>query len=73
MKRFTEDHLNVEFKKRYRAVAVIDYDFLDQELMKAIEVPPQSDEFKVIVIGIADLKEFYQECFDGSVEVASDE
>jgi hypothetical protein len=73
MKRFTENHLDVEFRKHYRAVAVIDCEFLDEELLKSIEIPPQSVEFKVIVIGIDNLKEFYQECFIGSVEVARDE
>ncbi len=73
MKRFTEDHLNVEFRKHYRAVAVIDCGFLDEELLKTIEIPHQSDEFRVIVIGIDDLKDFYQECFISSAEVARDE
>lgn len=73
MKRFTEEHLSVEFYKYYRAVAVIDCNLLDEELLKSIDIPAQNDEFKVIVIGIEDLKEFYQDCYLGSAEVAVDE
>ncbi|MGH1399211.1 MAG: Hachiman antiphage defense system protein HamA [Alphaproteobacteria bacterium] len=63
IKRFTEDHLKTEFKKTYRAVAVIDRNYLDEELVKTLDLPEQNEEFEVIVIGIDNLKNLYEHCF----------
>jgi len=63
VKRFTDDLLNTEFQKRFRAVAIIDREFLDDELIKAVELPDKNDEFEVVVLGINDLKAVYQNSF----------
>lgn len=49
--RFTDNHLNKAFKKNYKAVAIIDRSFLDEEITRALVLPPQNEEFEVIVIG----------------------
>lgn len=63
IERFADGLLNVGFKKNYRAVAIIDRNFLDQELQKPLDLPAQSEEFEVIVIGITDLKNLYERSF----------
>ncbi|MFO3289592.1 Hachiman antiphage defense system protein HamA [Legionella pneumophila serogroup 1] len=68
IKRFTDDLLSTEFKKNYRAVAIIDRNFLDQELQKSLELPTQSEEFEVIVIGITNLKQLYEQSFSSAVK-----
>lgn len=73
IKRFTDDLLNTEFKKNYRAVAIIDRNFLDQELQKPLNLPAQSEEFEIIVIGITDLKQLYERSFSRAIsEVTCD-
>ena len=67
IKRFTDDLLKTEFKKKYRAVTIIDRNFLDEELQKPLKLPIQSDEFEVIVIGITDLKQLYERSFSRAI------
>jgi hypothetical protein len=67
VKRFTDDLLNTEFKKRFRAVAIIDRNFLDAELIKSLDLPDQNDQFEVVVLGINDLKTVYQNSFQRAV------
>lgn len=69
--RFTDDLLDTSFKKRYRAVAVIDRDYLDDELLKSLNLPPQGDEFEVVVLAIKDLKDLYQRSFKRALAEAS--
>ncbi|WP_019215542.1 Hachiman antiphage defense system protein HamA [Legionella tunisiensis] len=71
IKRFTDDLLDIEFKKNYRAVAVIDRNFLDQELQKSLALPEQNEEFEVIVIGIPNLKQLYEQIFFRAVSEVS--
>lgn len=63
IRRFTDDLLDTSFNKYYRAVAIIDREYLDEELSAPLGLPHQSDEFEVIVIGINDLKNLYETCF----------
>lgn len=65
--RFTKDNLTTSFAKKYRAVIVIDRTLLDQELIKKMDIPPQNDEFEIIVIGICDLKILYETCFSNAL------
>lgn len=67
IKRFTDDLLEIKFTKKYRAVAIIDRNFLDSELQKTLNLPIQSDEFEVIVIGIPDLKQLYERSFSRAI------
>lgn len=67
IKRFTDDHLNTAFKKNYKAVAIIDRSFLDEEITRALTLPPQNEEFEVIVIGINSLKDLYERSFSRAV------
>ena len=69
--RFTDDLLETTFRKKYRAVAVIDLDFLDNELLKDLDLPIQSDEFEVVVLGIADLKDLYEQSYERAVTEVS--
>ena len=73
IKRFTDDLLNTEFKKHYKAVAIIDRSFLDEELLKALEIPAQNEEFEVLVLGITDLKALYENSFSRAVAEVSHE
>ncbi len=70
--RFTDDLLETSFEKKFRAVAVIDLAFLDDELLKELDLPTQSDEFEVVVLGIGDLKNLYEQSYDKAVEEVSD-
>ena len=73
IKRFTDDHLNKEFNKSYRAMAIIDRNFLDDELVKSLKLPTQGDEFEIIVLGINDLKDLYEQSFSRAInEVTND-
>ena len=65
--RFTDNLLETSFEKKYRAVAVIDIDFLDDELLKELDLPAQSDEFEVLVLGIEALKDLYETSYERAV------
>ena len=67
IKRFTDDILNVEFSKKYRAVAIIDRDYLDEELLRSLNIPTQNDEFEIIVLGIKNLKDLYEQSFSRAI------
>lgn len=63
IERFTKSNIEVTFKKKYRAVIVIDRNLLDEELQVNLDIPPQNDEFEVVVLGITELKPLYESCF----------
>jgi HamA len=65
--RFTDELLETSFEKKYRAVAIIDLDFLDDELLKGLNLPNQSDEFEVVVLGIKGLKALYERSYSRAV------
>ncbi len=54
--------LTVPYKKHYKAVAVIDLALLDDELTRK-PVHTGSTEFEVVVLGIRDLKAYYELAF----------
>jgi len=64
--RFNDDRL-MEYKKSYRAVAIIDRNYIDAELVKPIELPDQNDEFEIIVLGIDNLKDLYEQIFSKAI------
>lgn len=66
IERFTHE-LSVGYAKHYKAVAVIDRNFLDHELMRQPS-PKINGTFEVVVIGIKDLKEFYETVFGRAVK-----
>jgi len=73
IKRFTDDHLKTGFNKKYRAVAIIDRNYLDNELIKSLDLPAQNDEFEIIVLGINNLKDLYEQSFSRAInEVTND-
>jgi uncharacterized protein DUF1837 len=65
--RFADDLVDIEFSKKYRAVAIIDTEYLDDELVQLIDLPVQGEEFEVIVLGITDLKKVYERSFSRAV------
>lgn len=70
IKRFT-DLTKVEYSKYFKATAIIDLNLLDDELTHEIDVPEQNEDFEVIVLGIPDLKQFYETVFDRCVTECS--
>lgn len=58
--RFTSGHLTVEYKKHFKAVAIVDRNLLDDELIRQLKLPPQDESFEVIVLGIDKLKTLYE-------------
>jgi Cap4 SAVED domain len=63
IERFTKANIGVTYGKSHRAVAVIDRDLLDAELLEQLSLPQQNENFKVIVMGIDELKALYEDCF----------
>ena len=61
--RFTLGATSTTFLKMHKAIAIVDFNFLNEELVKQLEIPPQNDEFELLAIGISDLKALYEECF----------
>lgn len=61
--RFTLEHLNVAYKKHFKSVAIVDRNLLHEELVRELELPPQNDDFEVIVLGIDNLKSLYEKVF----------
>ena len=68
VKRFTDEHLETEYSKYFRAVAIIDRAFLNEELSKKIDLPIQSEEFEIVVLGISNLKDLYERIFTRAVK-----
>ncbi|MBL4783837.1 MAG: hypothetical protein JKY49_00255, partial [Cohaesibacteraceae bacterium] len=67
VERFTKSNLGTSFRKNYRAVVVIDRALLDAELVEKLHIPPQNEEFEVVVLGVDDLKPLYETCFSRAV------
>lgn len=65
--RFTLGATSTTYLKEHKAIAIVDFDFLDQELVKQLEIPTQNTEFELIAIGISDLKALYEECFSRAI------
>jgi len=63
IERFSKKQIAVTYNKNHRAVALIDTNFLDAELIQQVAIPAQNAAFKVVVMGLADLKVLYEECF----------
>ena len=63
IERFSKKQIAVTYNKNHRAVALIDTNFLDNELIQQLNIPAQNAGFKVVVMGLADLKALYEECF----------
>jgi hypothetical protein len=63
IERFSKSNIAVTYEKNHRAVAVIDRDLLDAELLEQLNLPQQNEHFRVIVMGIDELKALYEECF----------
>lgn len=55
--------LTTEYMKYFKAVAIVDRSLLDGELTRQIELPQQDESFEVVVLGITDLKDFYERVF----------
>lgn len=66
IERFTHD-LSATYAKHYKAVAIIDVELLDDELNRK-PCPAVNGAFEVVVIGIKDLKTFYESVFDRAVK-----
>ncbi len=70
IERFTNELLDTKFSKKYRAIAIIDCDYLDDELVKSLDLPEQNDEFEIIVLGIHNLKSIYENSFSRAISEA---
>ena len=58
-------------KQYFKATAIIDLNLLDDELTREIDVPEQNEHFEVIVLGIPNLKQFYETVFERCVTECS--
>lgn len=63
IERFTSGHLALEYKKNFKAVAIVDRELLDEELIRELELPQQDESFEVIVLGINKLKLLYEKVY----------
>ncbi|MBY5539245.1 DUF1837 domain-containing protein [Rhizobium leguminosarum] len=70
IERFSKDQIRVPYHRRHRAIAVIDSDFLDAELVEAVTIPTHDGTFKIVVMAVAELKALYEECFKRAVAEA---
>jgi hypothetical protein len=70
IERFSKDQIKVAYQRRHRAVAVVDSEFLDGELVQAVTIPTHDGSFKIIVMAVAELKALYEECFKRAVSEA---
>ena len=52
------------FGKSFKALALVERTFLDDELIREIELPTQDKAFEIIVLGISDLKAIYEAVFE---------
>ncbi len=66
IERFTHG-LSVPYAKHYKAVAIVDRAFLDEELTRK-QASKTDGSFEVVVIGINDLKAFYTTVFERAIE-----
>lgn len=66
VERFTHD-LSVTYAKHYKAVAIVDRELLDGELTRQPS-PTINDTFELVVIGIKNLKEFYETVFGRAIK-----
>ena len=62
---------NGEYTKHYKAIALVDRDFLDEELAKELEVVDM-DNFKIIVLAFDGLRELYESVYDEILEASDD-
>ena len=61
--RFTVDP-TVEYLKHFKAVAIIDRSLLDREITRQIAIPQQNESFEVVVLGVDNLKTFYERVYE---------
>lgn len=54
----------VEYSKYFKAVAIIDRSLLDAEITWQIDLPAQDASFEVVVLGISELKQFYETVYE---------
>jgi len=66
LNRFTVDP-TVEYLKHFKAIAIIDRALLDREITRKIDLPRQDDSFEVVVLGIDDLKTFYERVYSRAI------
>jgi len=66
LNRFTVDP-TIEYLKHFKAVAIIDRALLDNEITRQIALPHQDDSFEVVVLGIDDLKTFYERVYSRAI------
>ncbi|MDG3043125.1 Hachiman antiphage defense system protein HamA [Roseicyclus marinus] len=70
IERFSKVNIEITYDKKHRAVAVVDKNFVDDELAQITTIPDQGDSFKVVVLGLEQLKDLYEECFTRAVREA---
>jgi hypothetical protein len=70
IERFSKDQIKVPYQRRHRAIAIIDLGFLDAELIEAVSVPTNDSAFKIVVMGVDELKALYEECFKRAISEA---
>jgi hypothetical protein len=66
IERFTHQ-LSVTYRKHYKAVAIVDRGLLDGELARQ-PAATTDGSFEIVVLGIKDLKEFYEQVFSRAVK-----
>jgi hypothetical protein len=63
IERFSKGQIAVPYQRRHRAIAIVDKEFLDAELIEVVKMPTGDSAFKIIVVGVNELKALYEECF----------
>lgn len=63
---------NGEYTKHFKAIALLDKDFLEDELDKDIEIVEIGDDLKIIVLAIDELKDLYEAVYEGILEASDD-
>ncbi|MEK6834401.1 MAG: hypothetical protein AABY31_02830, partial [Thermoproteota archaeon] len=52
-----------KYTKHFKAVAVIDSSFLDNDLKEKIKVPDIDGDFEIIIVSLDTLKEVYEDTY----------
>ena len=65
--RFTQAN-TVPYRKHYKAVAIVDRALLDAEISRDLDLPEQSEDFEVVVLGVDNLYDMYNSVYKRSRE-----
>ncbi len=64
LNRFTKPTEFTEYGKKFNAVAIMEEDFLPNEIKKKIEFENKQNELTILVVGIRELKSVYEQTYE---------